>query len=243
MSDSRFEFIRCADPADLVRRVAAEWLAELSELSSGRSSYAVALSGGRSAEQFFAAVRRQAARAGVEWGRVEFFWADERCVAPDSPESNYRVARESLLLPLGIAPERIHRIRGELGARLAAQLAEVEMRTVLSVPSDQMPVLDLVLLGMGEDGHVASLFSNSVSADAAGARSYIPVLDSPKPPVQRVSLSYAAVATARAVWVLVAGPGKAMALAESLREGGDTPLARVIRSRRVTRVFSHEPVL
>ena len=92
---------------------------------------------------------------------MDFFWGDERCVPPNHPDSNYRLADDALLRPLGIGPERLHRIYGELEPAVAARAAEAELRAAGPVPPTEQPVLDLVLLGMGEDGHVASLFPDA----------------------------------------------------------------------------------
>jgi 6-phosphogluconolactonase len=103
---------------------------------------------------------------------------------------------------------------------------------------DSPPVLDLIFLGMGEDGHVASLFPGAPPAILNCASPFLAIENSPKPPPRRISLSYAAIAAAGQVWVLVSGAGKGAALRESLRSGGQTPLARVLRSRSRTKIFS-----
>ena len=102
-----------------------------------------------------------------------------------------------------------------------------------------MPVLDLVLLGMGEDGHVASLFPGEPETVMASKEVYRAVTNSPKPPPNRVTLGYPAIAAAQHVWVLVSGAGKERALRESLEPSGRTPLARVLRLRRQTTLFAY----
>jgi 6-phosphogluconolactonase len=98
-------------------------------------------------------------------------------------------------------------------------------------------VLDLIFLGMGEDGHVASLFPDALPKILNCASPFLAIENSPKPPPRRISLSYAAIAAAKQVWVLVSGAGKETALRESLRPGGRTPLARVLQLRSRTRIF------
>ena len=197
----------------------------------------MALSGGRIAGRFFAAVVALAPKLCPLVARVEFFWADERCVPPDHPESSFALAQRALLRPLGVAPQRIHRLQGELAPDLAAQAGEAEVRRWLPVNGRGQPVFDLVLLGMGEDGHVASLFPGAPAAVAASAAVYLAVIG-PKPPRQRITLGYAPLAAAREVWVLVSGPGKEAALRESLHPRGRTPLARVLQSRPATVIMS-----
>ena len=189
----------------------------------------VALSGGTSARLLFDAVVQLAAGQPGLFDSVEFFWADERCVPPSDSESNYRLAWDRLLSPLGIQRQRIHRILGECAPEEAAVLASEEL-------GDR--VLDLAFLGMGEDGHVASLFPNASQASIECARPFLAVTDAPKPPPRRVSLRYAALASAGDVWVLAPGSAKADALRQSLRPGGATPLARLIRLRRGAVIFS-----
>jgi 6-phosphogluconolactonase len=101
-----------------------------------------------------------------------------------------------------------------------------------------LPVLDLIFLGMGEDGHVASLFPGASSEILNCTVPFLAVENSPKPPPRRISLSYAAIAASKQVWVLVSSAGKETALRESLAPSGKTPLARVIQSRLQTKIFS-----
>ena len=100
------------------------------------------------------------------------------------------------------------------------------------------PVLDLIFLGMGEDGHVASLFPNASAEIVNCARPFLAVENSPKPPLKRISMSYAVIATAKQVWVLASGIGKEVVLRESLEANGRTPLAQVIGSRSRTKIFT-----
>ena len=115
--------------------------------------------------------------------------------------------------------------------------ADAELCRIAPQNTNSRPVLDLVLLGMGEDGHVASLFPNASPEILNCAAPFLAVGNSPKPPPTRISLSYQTIADARQVWALVSGAGKADALRETLKPDGSTPLARVIRSRPV-KIFS-----
>jgi 6-phosphogluconolactonase len=190
---------------------------------------------------------------------VHFFWADERCVPPDDKESNFRLANELLFVPLKIPENQIHRIHGELPPDKAAELATEEIQRVVPTaflnsnsnpPAPTLspvgrreevnlqPVLDLIFLGMGEDGHVASLFPNASAEIENSARPFLAVENSPKPPLKRISMSYAAIAAAKNIWVLVSGTGKEAALRESLAQNGQTPLAQVIHSRLHTKIFT-----
>lgn len=178
------------------------------------------------------------ARAGANpLSRVHFFWADERCVPPEHAESNYRVAREVLFDPLGIPSLQVHRIQGEKPPEAAATQAESEICRIAPLNRRGQPVLDLVFLGMGEDGHVASLFPGEPETVKESTAVYRTVT-APKPPPERITFGYSTIAVAREVWVLVSGTGKESALRDALASEGASPLCRVLRSRERTRIFS-----
>src|SRR6185369_7120139 len=144
-------------PGPLAEAAGADWLREIAGLRSRQSKISVALAGGRIARQFCSAVASRATDPGSLEG-VHFFWSDERCVPPGDPESNFRLANEALLTPMAIPAEQIHRIRGEWAPADAASRAESELRAILSCLPAKLPEIDFVFLGMGEDGHTASLF-------------------------------------------------------------------------------------
>jgi len=223
------------DDRALAAAAAADWLARLRE-SSG--PFTTALSGGRIAKTFFAAVTELARQSGAAMDQVHFFWADERCVPPDHLDSNFLLAQENLLRPLGIAPQKIHRLKGEWPPADAVAEANDEIRRVAAGGGAGIPVLDLVFLGMGEDGHIASLMPNAPAAVAGSHEPYVHVANSPKPPPNRLSMTYPVLAAARNAWMLAAGAGKLASLRESLRPNGITPFARVLRSRAHTRIYT-----
>ncbi len=235
---ANYELISFASPDELARTAAAAWLDEIEVASRLGKKHCVALSGGRITQKFFAAVVKQNQTRKISFARVHFFWADERCVPPTDDESNYKMADELLFAPLKISGAQIHRLRGELPSAAAVKIAEAEIRNFVPAGEANLPVLDLVLLGMGEDGHVASLFPNAGSETLNCPAPFLVVENSPKPPPRRISLSYAAIAAAGQVWVLVSGTVKESALKESLKTAGTTPLARVLRLRPATKIFS-----
>jgi len=196
------------DPAS-VARVAAETVRSL--LAAGART--LVLAGGTTP----AACYRELAGMDVAWGRVTLLFGDERCVAPDDPESNYRMAREALL---GRAdPASIHRMAGELGPDEAAAAYD-------AIVAGLQP-LDVVLLGVGEDGHTASLFPGNPALQAEGWAT--PVRGAPKPPPERVSLTLRAIRGARTVLVLATGAAKADAVA--LARAGTVPSGMIERAR------------
>jgi len=225
---------RFSSAGELASAAAEQWLDDLASLR--KPQYNVALSGGRISGSFFAAIPARAKQRNASLATVHFFWADERCVPPDDPESNFRLGSEKLLQPAKISNEHVHRIRGEEMPAKAAEFASAEMRRVVPKNAASWPVLDMIFLGMGEDGHVASLFPPANPAPASDI--YFPVIAS-KPPPERITICYELIAAARKVWVLVSGSGKETALKESLSEAGKTPLAHVVRLRDSTRVLTN----
>jgi 6-phosphogluconolactonase len=156
-------------------------------------------------------------RLEVEWGRVTVLFGDERCVRPDHPDSNYRMAREAMLDR--VAPATVHRIPGELGPDEAAGLYSHVVAALAP--------LDIVLLGVGEDGHTASLFPGHPALEMKGWA--IGIRDAPKPPPQRVTLSLPALRGARRVIILATGAGKADAVAKAKR--GEVPSGMIAGAR------------
>jgi 6-phosphogluconolactonase len=128
-------------------------------------------------------------------------------------------------------------VRGEEQPAVAAAKAEADLRSAVSANEAGQPVLDLIFLGMGEDGHVASLFPAEPESMVNDPALYRPVVAT-KPPPNRITVGYQAIAAAGEVWVLASGAGKVQALRESIKRGGQTPLARVLRIRQQTVVFT-----
>ena len=227
------ELISFANANALARAAASAWLDEIKEANRVGKGHYVTLSGGRTAQKFFATTVEQAKARAVSFEHVHFFWSDERCVPPTDPESNFRLANELLFLPLNISAEQIHRLRGEHAPAVAVKIAEEELRRLTPQNASRLPVLDLIFLGMGEDGHIASLFPNTSLETLNAPAPFLVVENSPKPPPTRISMGYQVIFAAKNVWILVSGAGKAAALHASLSPQGRTPLARVIETRPV----------
>jgi len=235
---SQFQILSFPNDDALVAAAAAAWLDAIAATTATGRDFTVALSGGRVMRKLLAAAASMAAARSIDFNQVQFFWADERGVPPDDPESNFRLALEALLLPAAVPEKNIYRLRGELAPAAAAQEASRELLRVCSCATGEMPTLDLVLLGMGEDGHVASLFPDDGVSAANLTAIFLPVFDAPKPPPQRISLGHGPLAAARAVWVLASGPGKQVALRHSLATPGTSPLAQVLQRRSATTIFT-----
>jgi 6-phosphogluconolactonase len=145
------------------------------------------------------------------------------------------MADELLFQPLKISADKIHRLRGELPPAEAIKIAEAELSKI-----SPNKALDLIFLGMGEDGHIASLFPNTSDKFLDISAPFIVVENSPKPPPTRISLSYQAIFAAKKIWTLVSGAGKEAAFRESLKPDGKTPLARVLQNS-FSEIFSDLP--
>ncbi len=208
--------------ADLFARLAAEAIA-------ARGRFNVALSGGSTPRVLHARLSAPDAKraARLDWTRVHVFWGDERCVPPDHPDSNYRMARETLLDRVPLPAANVHRIHGELPPERAAAEYERALRAYFGDGS--LPRFDLILLGLGEDGHTASLFPGSAAlGEAARWAVAVPHSDPPPPPLPRVSLTLPVLNAAAQVVFLVSGAGKAQRLAQVLRRPGESlPAGRV----------------
>ncbi|HKH11270.1 MAG TPA: 6-phosphogluconolactonase [Rubrobacter sp.] len=205
------------DTPDGLAGAAARAFAEKSrEAIAARGSFAVALAGGSTPKATYEVLARDHADT-VDWPSVHVFFGDERPVPPEHEDSNYRMAGEALLdhVPVG----SVHRMRGELPPEEAASSYEEELRVFFG---EDPPVLDLVMLGIGEDGHTASLFPETSALEVTGRLAVAnPV---PKLGTTRITLTVPVLNAARDVLMLVAGEGKAEALEEIL-EGEDDPRA------------------
>lgn len=199
-------------------------------VADGPRGFGLALSGGRIAPVFFGELVRQNQGRGAGLAEVDFFWADERCVPPEHPESNFGVARPALLEPLEVLPRRVHRLAGERVPTAGADRANSDWQAWLEERSTGKRGLNCVVLGVGEDGHVASLFPGNLSDDLVRADGFHAVRG-PKPPPDRLTMGYEMLWQADRVVVLAPGPGKWEILSDSLEGRLDTPLARVVRGR------------
>lgn len=223
-----------ADPEAVAERAAGEIARRLASAVRERGVAHLALSGGTTPGRTYELLAGEpAAQAGLkDWENVEIWFADERCVGPEDPESNYRLARETLLAPAGISSEQVHRMEGELGpdegaAHYAQALRErvapredgpVARQDQPAARENGLPALDVVVLGIGPDGHVASLFPGAPTLDAGPEAVCLGVHDSPKPPPERITLSMAVLWAARRCVLLATSASKADAVAGMLGE-------------------------
>jgi 6-phosphogluconolactonase len=214
-------------PADLVEAAAAHVVAAAATAIAARGRFRIALAGGSTPRALYPALVR-----GIDWTRAAIFFGDERAVGPADPQSNYRMARETLLDPAGVPPENVFRWRAE-GADLDAAARDYEKTLTAGA---NPPWLDLALLGLGPDGHTASLFPGTT---ALGEESRLAVaVDVPAQGARRLTLTYPAFCGAREICFLVTGREKASVLAAVLgRRAPDLPAARIMRRPGPVTVF------
>jgi 6-phosphogluconolactonase len=217
---------RAATPAELARAAAGEVARLAAEAVAARGSFSLALAGGSTPRALYQLLADPAEpfRDRIPWPAVHVFFGDERAVPPDHPESNYRMASAALLdrVPVG----SVHRVAGELGAPAAAAQYAAELRAHFGEVT--FPAFDLVLLGLGTDGHTASLFPGS---PALLERSrWVVAAPGPPPSSERITLTVPVLEAARAARFLVAGADKAEPLRRLVRPRADeepVPAARI----------------
>lgn len=216
-------------PNVLAAAVAARLITRLVDLQAAGNTPKIVLTGGTTGIAVLAQIRATVARDAVDWSRVEFYWGDERFVPPDDPERNEKQAREVLLDHLPVDPAKIFPMGADTGTGPAgADTAAEEYAGVLARaarPEDHGPVpsFDVLMLGMGEEGHTASVFPHSPAVYET-ERSVVAVHGCPKPPPTRVSLTLPAIRRAAEVWIMTTGGSKAAAVAMALGGAGEVAI-------------------
>jgi 6-phosphogluconolactonase len=205
-----------ADGDALATAVAGELLTRLADVQSAGGRPQVVLSGGTIADRVHREMARLSPASEVDWSRVVVWWGDERFVAADSDDRNALQARRALLDHVGVDPAHVH----EIGSNADHPDPDAAAAAYANLLREQGAELDVVMLGVGPDGHVASLFPGFPQLDVTTAAA-AGVTGSPKPPPERVTLTYPTLNRARSMWFLVSGDEKAEAVARAL--GGADP--------------------
>ena len=214
------------DAATLATSVAGELLSRLADAQAAGAVPQIVLTGGTIAEHIHREVARLSPASDVDWSRVVVWWGDERFVAPDSADRNAAQARTAFLDAVGADPAHVHEMPSTADAADVDAAAASYSEALREHGSGDC---DILMLGVGPDGHVASLFPGFAQLDVAD-RPAVGVTGSPKPPPERVSLTFPALNRSRSVWFLASGEAKADAVARAV--GGadrhDTPAAGVV---------------
>jgi 6-phosphogluconolactonase len=187
----------------------------------------LALAGGTTPKRFYEFVAGQP-NGVIDWKEVHLWWGDERCVPPSDPQSNFRMVRESLLDHIDVPAENVHRIHGENDPETEARRYGNEISVLIPLSKQGLPVFDLILLGLGEDGHTASIFPDTELYERRA--SYCITAEHPDSGQMRISLNLPVLNSARNVLFMVSGAAKADIAAKILRDpgsSGDLPAAKV----------------
>jgi 6-phosphogluconolactonase len=211
----RGELAVLPDTAALADEAARRFVAQAQAAARGGRKFSVALSGGSTPRALYERLARPPFSEQVDWDNTHVFWGDERFVPPDDAESCFRMAREALLAQVPLPAANIYPVPTVGGTIEDAARAYAE--TLEAIVGGDTPRFELILLGMGPDGHTASIFPGHPEAVAPSGELVIPVRESPKPPPERVSFTYRAINAAASVMFLVAGADKAATLREVLR--------------------------
>ncbi|TDW22826.1 6-phosphogluconolactonase [Kribbella kalugense] len=214
------ELLIHADAAELAYAVASRFITRVVDAQSTGGVAQVVLTGGRVAAVVYKAVAESPAGVEIDWQRVEFWWGDERFLPDGDPERNETQARDALLSHVEVDPARVHPMPADTGQ--GAEVAAAAYADELAAAGS--PKFDVLMLGVGPDGHVASLFPGYPQLEVLDVET-VAVHDSPKPPPTRISLTFPRLDRSREVWFVVSGEDKADAVAQALKDG-DVPAAR-----------------
>ncbi len=215
MEPADYEIIIGRDPAEVSRFAARLFAERVEHAISTRGSFAVALAGGATPAGLYSTLATPPYRASIPWPSVHFFWGDERCVPPTHPDSNYQMVKEALLMKIQVPAENIHRIPAELEyPQIAADTYEQTLRMHPLLGGRPFPRFDLVLLGLGEDGHTASLFPGSELLHEKERWVAAPYVE--KLSAHRITLTPPVINHAFTVLFVVTGNSKASVLAQVL---------------------------
>lgn len=213
--------VRLRTPEAVARAAAAAIVESAFKAIHERGEFRLVLAGGHTPRATYELLATEL-REEIDWRRVIFYFGDERCVGPDDPASNYRMAKEALFDPLKLQGGSVRRMAGELAPDAAAADYDAEIRAVIA---DRQPAFDLTLLGMGGEGHTASLFPGSAALEETTRT--IAHVTVPADPPDRLTMTPVALAASRQILFLVTGKEKAKALAKVFGGGDDLPAARV----------------
>ncbi|MCX4551795.1 6-phosphogluconolactonase [Streptomyces sp. NBC_01500] len=210
----------------MAQAAAARLITKIVDAQAARGSASVVLTGGRNGNGLLAALAEAPARDAVDWSRIDLWWGDERFLPEGDPERNITQARAALLDSVGVDPARVHAMAASDGphgsdVEAAAAAYASELATAAG-PGDHggVPAFDVLMLGVGPDAHVASLFPE-LPAVRESVRTVVGVHGAPKPPPTRISLTLPAIRAAHEVWLLAAGEDKAGAAALALSGTGE----------------------
>ena len=218
------------DPTRLTSTAADLFVDVAREAIETRGRADIALSGGSTPRSLYQLLATPDFASRSDWAHVHLWFGDERCVGPDDPQSNYHMAREALISHVAIPPENVHRMEGELPPTEAAQRYEEALRATFDLVPGVLPRLDLIWLGLGPDGHTASLFPDTAALkveDRLVTANHVPQLNT-----DRITLTFPVINAAAVIAFLVAGEDKAARVAQVIESDRSDPTT-LLPSQRI----------
>ncbi|MBE0534652.1 MAG: 6-phosphogluconolactonase [Phycisphaerae bacterium] len=220
MNDAAMRVARAPDAEKLARAALDMFIQNAREAIGERDVFYVAISGGHTPERFFELLGQEEASLAMPWEKIQVFWVDERCVPPEAEASNYGLAANTFLDKVSIPPQNVHRVSGEsIDYGMAVSEYQDTIREVFGVKRGEMPVFDLIMLGMGEDGHIGSLFPNSYAL--FDTEDLVAIVYMTQGDYSRITLTHPVLCAAQHLVILVSGPEKAHILKEVLTSEPD----------------------
>jgi 6-phosphogluconolactonase len=218
-----------ANPDLLAAATAARVVTRLVDAQAAKGSASLVLTGGRTGNAVLSRLLAEPARDAVDWSRIDFYWGDERFLPAGHPDRNETQARQAFLDHVPVTPERVYAMApsdGKFGDdpdRAAEAYAELLASQAKPEDDGPVPTFDVFLLGVGEEGHTASIFPDSPAVGET-ERTVVAVRDCPKPPPTRVTLTLPAIRRASEVWLLTTGEAKAVSVAMALGGAGEVEI-------------------
>lgn len=238
--DANFHIFQTTDQ---LGHAAAEHVADLAaQAVAERGRFTVAISGGSLPKLLFPPMVAEPLCRHIDWSTWHIFWADERCVPLTHSDSNYRLARELLFDNVSIPPAQIYPIDDSLNAAAAAIAYQKQLNQVFEPPVGEPPRFDLILLGMGEDGHTASLFPGHPLLHEK-SKWVAPIFDSPKPPPERITLTLPVINHSRCIIFISTGEAKAKPLSAVIKGNSHLPAALIEPKNGELHLFIDEAVV
>jgi 6-phosphogluconolactonase len=214
---------------DASRSIAALIIQKAEQAISARGQFSLALSGGTSPKQLYHLLSTPPVRQQIDWSHTLLFWGDERCVPPDHPQSNYNMTRKTMLDELDLDSKQVFRMRGELGPEEGARYYEEQLKKIFVSSQQTPPAMDCILLGLGTDGHTASIFPGAdVLSEKVRWVVNVPPPETSEPFVPRLTFTLPLINRARQIIVLAGGDIKREIIEQIVAgEGSAYPAARL----------------
>jgi 6-phosphogluconolactonase len=220
LNSDKLRIMDVKDPEELAQKALGLFADSAQKAVSEKNTFHVAISGGKTPRRFYELLGRDSLSLNLPWDRIKLFWVDERCVEPESPESNYKVAADTFLRKVPIPPQNVHRIAGEsIDYTQAVDEYTRILREIFGLEPGQLPEFDLMILGMGPDGHIGSLLPNSYAL--FDTDDLVTVVYQMEGGLNRITLTHPVMCAAQQLLVMISGAEKAEIVRDVLLRGPD----------------------